>query len=211
MRDRVKLQPHLVDDYNVNPITHFLVGWAVGSGARLEQRDRAVVALAGLAPDLDGLGIVADFATAGSENPTEWWGTYHHLLGHNLGAALGVTVLAYFVAKGRYVTASLAFASFHLHLLSDVIGSRGPDGYQWPIPYLLPFSNSWQLVWSGQWGLNAWPNFALTAGLLAFAFFLAWRRGYSPLELISLSADRAFVTALRGRFGVPNAARETAD
>jgi len=28
-----------------------------------------------------------------------------------------------------------------------MLGSRGPDGYQWPIPYLSPFSSAVQLSW----------------------------------------------------------------
>ena len=54
-----------------------------------------------------------------------------------------------------WLTALLVFISFHLHLLCDLIGARGPDGDQWPIPYLKPFSNSVQLAWHGQWALNA--------------------------------------------------------
>jgi hypothetical protein len=83
------------------------------------------------------------------------------------------------------------------------VGSRGPDGFQWPVPYLLPFSDAWQLTWSGQWALNGWPNFALTIALIALALRLAWRRGYSPLELVSLRADARVVEALRERFGTP--------
>ncbi len=189
----------------MNPVTHLLVGWAAANSACLERRDRALVTLAGVAPDLDGLGIVADFATAGSSNPTDWWGSYHHVLGHNLGGVLLAMMLAYAAGKRRAVTAFLVCVAFHLHLLGDVVGSRGPDGYQWPIPYLLPFSDSWQLVWSGQWALNAWPNLLLTAALLALTLCLAWHRGYSPLELVSAPANRAFVAALRHRFGTPAA------
>jgi hypothetical protein len=46
--------------------------------------------------------------------------------------------------------------------IGDLVGSRGPAGYQWPIPYLLPFSNSWHWTWKGQWALNAWPNILIT-------------------------------------------------
>jgi len=48
--------------------------------------------------------------------------------------------------------------------------------------------------------LNAWPNFVLTALTLGLAFYWAWQRGYSPLEMVSGRADRAFVQALRRRF-----------
>jgi len=94
----------------------------------------------------------------------------------------------------------LALASFHVHLAEDILGSRGPDGYQLPIPYLWPFYSSLQLSWRGEWGLNTWPNVVLTVALLLITLWLAWRRGFSPLEMISTKADAAFVGALRRRF-----------
>ncbi len=83
------------------------------------------------------------------------------------------------------LTALLVFISFHLHLLCDLIGARGPDGDQWPIPYLKPFSNAIQLTWHGQWALNAWQNFVITGFLLLATFWIAWRYGSSPVELVS--------------------------
>ncbi len=194
----------------MNPVTHFLVGWGVANSAALERRDRALVAAAGVAPDLDGLGIVTDLLTRHTAAPTEWWGAYHHVLGHNLAFGALVTALAFKLGRRRPVTAALACVSLHLHLLGDVVGSRGPDGYQWPIPYLSRFSESWQWVWSGQWALNAWPNFAITSALLATTLYLAWHRGFSPLELVSDRANRSLVEALRGRFGAPAASAEGA-
>jgi hypothetical protein len=93
----------------------------------------------------------------------------------------------------------LALVSFHLHLFEDLLGSRGPDGDSWPIPYLKPFS-SIELAWQGQWQLNAWPNVAIRVALLMTTFWLAWWRGFSPLEMVSEKADSAFVNALRRRF-----------
>ena len=81
-----------------------------------------------------------------------------------------------------------------------MLGSRGPEGYPWPVPYLAPFSSALQLTWRGEWGLNAWPNVALTVLLLLITFWLAWRRGFSPLEMISVRADVTLVRALRERF-----------
>jgi inner membrane protein len=100
------------------------------------------------------------------------------------------------------LTAFLVFISFHLHLLCDLIGARGPDGDQWPIPYLQPLSNALQLTWHGQWALNAWQNFVITGFLLLATFWIAWKQGNSPLELVSESANRSFTEALRDRFPV---------
>ena len=120
---------------------------------------------------------------------------------HGLPFAILVTVACFVLARRRWVTSGLVLLSFHLHLFEDVLGARGPDGYQWPIPYLAPFSQSMQIMWSGQWALNAWPNFAITTGLLALTFVLAWKKGFSPLEMVSVRADGKFVEALRARFG----------
>jgi hypothetical protein len=188
----------------MNPVTHFLVGWTVANGAALDRRSRALVTLAGVAPDLDGLGIVPEILTRGSSHPLPWFTEYHHLLGHNIGLAAVVTAASAFLARtGRWKTALLAAVSFHLHLICDVLGARGPDGYQWPIPYLLPFSSRGQWLWTGQWALNAWPNFVLTITLLLWTFWFAWSAGRSPLEMFSLAADTGFVAALRGRFPRP--------
>ncbi len=171
----------------------------------LSRRERAAVTLAGVVPDIDGLGIVADILTRNSAEPLDWWGRFHHVLAHNLGFGLLVMAVAWGVAARRTRVALLAFLTFHLHLLGDLVGSRGPDDEPWPIPYALPFSDAWQLTWHGQWELNAWPNFALTLVLLGIAFHLAWWRGFSPVELLSRRADRAFVETLRARFGTPSA------
>jgi inner membrane protein len=190
----------------MSPVTHFLTGWVFANCAKLEPRDRAIVALACVAPDVDGLGIVPELLTRNSSHPLFWFTLYHHSL-HTLAFALVVAAIACALARQRRKTGILALVSFHLHLFEDVLGSRGPDGYQWPIPYLAPFSSAVQLVWRGQWGLNAWPNVALTVVLLLITFWLAWRRGFSPLEMISLKADDAFVQALRKRIPRANAAR----
>lgn len=167
--------------------------------------------LAGIAPDLDGLGIVPELLTRNGPHPLLWWSEYHHLLAHNLPFA-GVAALAAAIASraSRGTTALLAFLAVHLHLLGDLVGSRGPDGYQWPIPYLYPFSRSPELSWGLQWKLNAWPNVLITLVLMAVCFVLAWRRGYSPIGLVSSRADGAFVGALRGRFPRASANRGNA-
>ena len=187
----------------MSPITHFLVGWMVANSTEFSRRERALVAIAGVIPDVDGLGAVPEVLTRNSARPLTWFSDYHHTF-HNITFAVAVAVASYCLATRRWKTALLAFLSFHLHLLCDLLGARGPDGDPWPIPYLLPFSNAWQWSWEGQWALNAWPNFVITFALLGATFYLAWRCGYSPLEIFSGRADRAFVKALRKRFpGAP--------
>lgn len=177
------------------------MGWAVANSApSLSKRERALVTWASVVPDIDGLGIIADRLTRNSSHPLNWWGDYHHTLGHNFVFAIVVPAIAAIFAKQRVKTALLVLLSFHLHLLADLIGARGPDGDQWPIPYLLPFSKQMQLAWSGQWALNAWPNMVITAGLIGVMLILARQRGFSPLEMFSSRADALFVRALQTRF-----------
>ncbi|MFC1735084.1 metal-dependent hydrolase [Candidatus Hydrogenedentota bacterium] len=187
----------------MNPITHFLAGWVVANTAKLEKRDRAMITIAGIIPDVDSFDAFTGLLARNTERPLDLVSAYHHVLAHNVGFAMLVALCASALAKRRRVTVPLVMISFHLHLLADLVGARGPDGYQWPIPYLLPFSNSWQLAWDGQWAFNAWQNLVITAACLAMTLFWAWKRSYSPLELVSKRADKAFVEVLRKRFGDP--------
>ena len=184
----------------MSPVTHFLTGWVVANCApSLSGRERALVTLAGVVPDIDGLGAIPDLLTRNSTHPLTWFSLYHHQL-HNLAFGLIVAIVCFVLAKHRLTTGLLALLSFHVHLAEDLLGARGPDGYQWSIPYLLPFSHTVQLSWKGQWALNAWPNFAITFFLLLVTFYLARSTGHSPLEMLSTRADQAFVAALRRRF-----------
>jgi hypothetical protein len=187
----------------MNPASHFLISWAVANTAEISRRDRILVTLAGVVPDFDGVGIIAELLTENTSTPLIWYSRYHHVLGHNLLLSLILVMAVFLLSVRRWISAILALLAFHLHLLGDLVGSRGPDGYQWPIPYLYPFSAKWTLAWPGQWELNAWPNILITALVLGITLYLAWMRGRSPLEMVSLKADAAFVTGLRKRFGSP--------
>ncbi len=187
----------------MNTATHFLFGWAVANAVPVGKKDRFLIVAASVLPDIDGLVVVADFIAGHTADDLVWWSRWHHVLGHNIGFALAITVLCLILARRRALTSITALLAVHLHFLCDVVGARGPEGSQWPIPYLLPFSSSLQLTWSGQWALNAWPNFVITGSLLLLALYLAWYRGFSPVELVSARADSLVVGTLRARFGNP--------
>ena len=210
----------------MSPVTHFFAGWLLasvspnGRPSALTRREKALVVAAAVAPDIDGIGIIPELLTRNTSHPLLWFSQYHHSL-HTLAFALFCTLAAYIIAgpmvgftfgpviQGRrlpshpWLTAFLVFISFHLHLLCDLIGARGPDGDQWPIPYLKPFSNTLQLTWHGQWALNGWQNFVITGLLLLATFWIARRYAASPLELVSQPANGALTQTLRQRFS-PN-------
>lgn len=122
------------------------------------------------------------------------------MLFHNIFAAVILSAMGFLLATRRWKTAALVFLSFHLHLFGDLVSGKGPDGTVWGVPYLAPFLKTFEVSWAGQWELNAWPNVVFAVTMLALTFVLAWRRGYSPLEVVSSRADQAFVRTLRERF-----------
>lgn len=170
----------------MNPIVHAELSWL--AGVRLtERRDRVLVTLAGVVPDVDGLSLLG-----GVEAYSKW----HHVLTHGLVAATVCAVLFGALAKRRLAVAALSFAAFHLHLFCDLAGS-GPG---WPITYLAPFIRT-ETMWSGQWNLASWQNSVIglgaTLAVLACALFF----GRTLVELISVKADSKVVATLRARFG----------
>ena len=183
----------------MNPITHFLVGWDGLERLQPSRRDKALVVLAGLAPDLDGLGIVVDFGTRMLGLPeTNYYQAFHRLYGHGLAAALLISALAGAMGTRRRRVALWAFVAVHLHFLCDLLGSRGSHAEDiWGIYYFAPFTRAYELSWSGQWPLVGWQNTLITAVLLAVAAARATAAGYSPLVLLSEGADAVFVATLR--------------
>ena len=170
----------------MNPIVHAELSWL--AGVRLtERRDRLLVTLAGVVPDLDGLSLLW-----GVDAYAKW----HHVLTHGVVAALACALIFGAVAKRRLMVAVLSFCTFHLHLLCDLAGS-GPG---WPITYLAPFSST-ETMWSGQWNLASWQNtlIGLAATLVVLACALPF--GRTLVELVSLKADLKVVATLRARFG----------
>jgi hypothetical protein len=190
----------------MSPITHFLASWVVFERFQVSRRDRALVVLAGVLPDVDGLGIVADFATRVSGlPPTEYYQMFHRFYCHGLLAACVIAVFCGLCANAKWRVACCAFLCVHLHFLCDLAGSRGTMSEDlWGLYYWGPFTHAGEIVWSGQWPLVGWQNFVLTAALLAVVLKRAISYGYSPLQLFSLRADRAFVTTLRRRLAVWN-------
>src|SRR5277367_4757241 len=112
----------------MSPITHLLASWIVAAQTTDNPRDRRLVTLAGVAPDLDGLGILIDIANGSfARGHCFYYPTYHHWLGHGLPAALICSLVLAAFARRRLRVLGLSFLVFHLHLLCDLAGSRGPE------------------------------------------------------------------------------------
>jgi inner membrane protein len=170
----------------VNPIVHAELSWLVG--VRLpSRRDRVLVTVAGIAPDVDGLTLVAG---------EDAYATYHHVLTHGLVSAVVCAVVLALLADRKALVAGLSFAAFHLHLLCDLAGS-GPG---WPITYLWPFSPH-ETMLDGQWNLASWQNTVIGLGATLVVLACAIPLGRTAVELFSLKADSAVVATMRKRFG----------
>ena len=181
-------------------VTHLLAGWALAEQVKLEKRDKAIIAWASVAPDLDGIGLPVDWATRAFGEGTAFYETYHHVACHGLPAATLFTLLCLPFLKRKALGAAMVFASFHLHLLFDLAGSGGgTPGDIWPVHYWWPFSDA-LVAWSGQWPLTSWQNTTLTVMLMLYGLYRAARYGSSPLGLFNTRADAALVAALRARF-----------
>jgi inner membrane protein len=171
----------------------------VAAQATDNRRDCRLVTLAGILPDVDGLGLVMDLANRALGRPdASLYLEYHHFVLHGLLGGLLLAAVTGLLARRRWRVALLSLAVFHLHLLCDLAGSRGPSlADYWPIHYLAPFTRHPMWVWQGQWALDAWPNRIISVALLAYAFWLAVRRGESFVGLVSPKADAVFVGVLR--------------
>ncbi|HUQ25511.1 MAG TPA: hypothetical protein VM140_07560 [Burkholderiales bacterium] len=180
-------------------VTHLLAGWALAEQSKLEKRDKAIVAWASVAPDLDGIGLPVDWATRALGEGTSFYETWHHVAGHGLPAAALFTLLCLPFLRRKALGAAMVFASFHLHLLFDLAGSGGgAPGDVWPLHYWWPFSDA-LILWNGQWPLTSWQNTTLTVALMIYGLYRGARYGASPLGLFSARADAALVGTLRAR------------
>ena len=169
----------------MNPIVHAELAWLAAQGLR-ERRDRILVTCAGLAPDLDGLTLLAGEAA---------YIRYHHVIFHGYVGAIVTAVACAALARQRLRVAALSLFTFHLHLLCDLAGS-GPG---WPIYYYWPTSmREW--FWQGQWNLASWQNavIGLITTLLCLACALRFRRTF--VEVFSARWDAEVTRTLRRRF-----------
>lgn len=183
----------------MSPITHLLASWVVGAYGTRNQKDCRLVAVAGLLPDADGLGMGIDIANGLLGRPDSlYYAVYHHYLFHGIFGAVLFSIILGFFAREKLRVVLLALLAFHLHLLCDLIGSRGPALTDlWPIYYLGPLTKNPMWIWKGQWALEAWQNRVLGTGLLFWCMWLATQRGHSVVEVFNAKADAAVVKVLR--------------
>ena len=185
----------------MGPMTHAFASWWVANARPLSRRDRTLVVLAGLVPDLDGLTLLVG---------QHAYVTYHHVVCHNALAALVCVGLAALFARERAACAALAFVAFHLHLACDYFGSGGTDGSVWVLPYLYPLVGGYAdagfagppWYWNRwQWPLSSWQNLVCTLAGLAAWVYVAVRLDRTWFEAVWPAMDKELCRVLRGWFG----------
>jgi hypothetical protein len=185
----------------MSPLTHLVGSWLIASATTNNPRDRKLVTLAGVLPDADGLGAVADVVgsfISGKECTFHNYQTYHHLLLHGWPGAILVSILLTLFARQKWRVLLLCLFTFHLHLLCDLIGSRGPTvGDLWPICYSEPIFRHPIWFWKHQWRLDGWQNQTIFIGIFLISLWLAAKKGFSFVEVISSRVDRIFVGVLQ--------------
>lgn len=170
----------------MNPLIHGELSWLTAQKLD-ERRDRLLVTLAGLSPDLDGLTLLGG---------TDLYGQWHHVLTHGAVSALLICGLLTIFARKKRLVFGLCLFAFHLHLLCDLAGS-GPG---WPIYYVWPFSKA-ELMWNGQWDLASWQNALIGLAVTLGVLWCAMPFGRTVFELFSVKYDAVVVATLRKRFG----------
>ena len=169
-------------------------------------RARRIVALSGLAPDVDVLAYVGGILYFGLDQGLAFehvWQVVHHRYTHGLGFVLLTGVVAFIVASrgttrggSAYRRAAgvavLSMMASLVHVFCDVVGG-GPT---WPVYPLWPVSDvAWSVNWS--WALGDWPNTLILFSCLVGMMLYARASGYSPLESINYSLDRWFVRIIQ--------------
>ena len=184
----------------MSPVVHLIGSWLVASATTNNSRDRKLVTLAGVLPDADGFGIIPDVIGSwysDKECTFYYYQHYHHLLLHGWPGAIAISVLLTFFGRQRWRVLLLCLLTFHLHLLCDLVGSRGPSpGDLWPICYSEPLFRHPIWFWKHQWKLDGWQNQTIFVVFFIASLWLAVKRGYWFIEVISSRLDSAFVKVL---------------
>lgn len=158
----------------MNTGAHLQFGWLIGHARQFDRTERAVITLAAVAPDLDGLLIVAG---PGSDI----FYKYHHIAFHNaLSAVAYVALVAVFFSR-RGLVLALCLASFLSHILVDYMTAPWEMVPFWPVSAIMVNLGSRLPGWVVQYVFQV----AGMAAILACTVWLYLRYGRTPLEIIS--------------------------
>jgi hypothetical protein len=161
----------------LSPIGHLQYGWWFAHWRKFDRGERAAIALAGAACDLDGLSMFGG---------SDVYYRYHHMLFHNVGSVLVVIPLAGLIFWRRaWAWLAVVFA-FGMHIVEDYF-SIPWDMKPWA-PFNAMVTNldhhiSAPIV---QYGFQT----AIMVFILGVTVWIYHRYERTPLEIISPAFDR---------------------
>ncbi len=176
---------------------HLALGWLLGDGAGLEtRRDRRIVGLAGLVPDIDVLVYPLAYLVflGDMDKAFNVYAQVHHRYTHGVLFALLCAMSAWRLASEdkRMRVAALTLLAVFLHIVGDVIAS----GSNWPVYPLAPLSDlAWTVTWS--WNASDWRNISLSVLAILMMLWYSRVKGYSMLECFSYRADDWMTKVMR--------------
>ena len=164
----------------MSPVAHLQYGWWFAHWGEFNRKERAVIALAGAGPDLDGISLLGG---------AEVYHRYHHILFHNMGSVLVVAVLAAVSFRNRWNVGLLTTFAFAAHILEDYL-TVGWNQYPWR-----PFSDA-AVNLSNQlpnWMVQGVFQVTAMVFVVGTTVWIYRRAGRTPLEIISPALDRLMV------------------
>ena len=167
----------------MSPLYHLQVGSFIANAGQFNLRERRLIMLTSLAPDLDGIFFF---------NPN-LWERCHHTFGHNLFSILLLALgLALYNRARRLQLLCLGAATGLLQVLIDQV-TNDPS---WRIMYFWPvwdhdFALGRYIAWPGLAFFQVWVvQSALMVLILSGTVLLYRRRGRTFLEFVSTRLDR---------------------
>ena len=206
--------------------SHLITSWFVAEACGLKSpRERRIVALSGLAPDIDSLAYVGAIVYFGFDKDLAFehvWEVIHHRYTHGLGFVVLTGIVAFMMAsrfpvfgtrRENDVVAGSSRRAGKVALLSMLVSvihvffDLAAGGATWPVFPLWPLSEfAWAVDWS--WTLADWPNSAILFACLAGMMMYARVAGHSPMESVNYGFERWFVRIIEhGSDSPPEASR----
>ena len=155
-------------------------GWWFAHWTDINRRERAAIALAAAAPDLDGLALFGG---------GDAYYRYHHILFHNAGSTLAVIPLAGIFFWKRPLVWLLVVFAFAMHMVEDYFTVA------WPMRPWEPFSAMVTNLANHvpTWMVQGVFQLAAILFILSMTVWIYRRHHRTPLEIISPAFDRLIV------------------
>jgi len=172
----------------LSPFIHGSVPYLCAAAAGLDERGRRWTLVAGMAADLDALGVV--FSEQGFRQA-------HHTWGHSIPFAVAVGVLCWLLSRERrWRGPLLCLGAAMSHLVFDYVGSNWGIALWWP----LSRARMPELAWLNNQGVFLAVNGVASVLTLGGIFWCAHKMGHTPIEAFWPALDSLMLGSLHGFF-----------